>query len=114
MSYHRGADDSSDESSSEDRGVQHYLPVTCTGRQPGSQVFVFSPTLQLDKYGNVIPPDEQQYLWIPHILDKLHRVVNPLPAFPLSLHCNALQKVIRGIQHLCGDNVYSGVFLLGE
>ncbi len=49
--------------------MQYYLPVTCTGRQPDS---VFGPTVQLDKFGNAIPPGEQLYLWIPLILDKVN------------------------------------------
>ena len=57
---------------------------------------------------------QQHYIWIPHIIEKLHRVVNPLSEIPSSLHYNALQDVIWGIQQLSGDNVYSGVFLLGK
>jgi len=86
--------------------------ITCTGRQLNSDVFVFSPTVHLDKWGNEIPVSEQQYLWIPQILDKLNQVTNPLPYIP-STHDNALQDVVRGIKHLSGDNVYSGVLLLG-
>ncbi len=112
----RGVADSSDESGedSSNSNLEHYLPVTCTGRQPESDVFVFGPNIQLDKHGRTIPSNEQRYLWVPHILDKLHRVVNPLPMIPQSLHGNALQDVVMGIQQLTGENIYSGVFLLGE
>ena len=68
--------------------------------------------IQLDVSGNVIPEEERRYLWIPQILEKLNHVTNPLPTF--FAKPNALQDVIRGIGHLCGDNIYSGIFLLGE
>ena len=94
------------------RDQRHYRAVTCTGRQPNSDVFVFSPTLHLDKWDNIIPADEQQYLWIPQILDKLNQVTNPLASTP-SIHAAAMHDVVRGIKHLSGENVYSGILLLG-
>jgi len=97
---------------SEEGSQRPYRAVTCTGRQLNSDVFVFSPTVHLDKWGNEIPVSEQQYLWIPQILDKLNQVTNPLSYIP-SAHDNALQDVVRGIKHLSGDNVYSGILLLG-
>lgn len=88
--------------------------MICTGQQPNFDVFLFGPTIQFDIHGNQIPLYQQRYIWIPHIIEKLHRVVNPLLLIPSSLHNNALQDVISGIQQLSGNNVYSGVFLLGK
>ena len=73
---------------------------------------MFSPTLHIDEHGNIIPEKEWQYLWIPQILEKLHQVTNPLP--PFFPKPQALQSIIRGISNLCGDNIYSGILLLGE
>ena len=48
-----------------DDGVTQYKPVTCTGRQPGSDVTVIEPELQFFKDGTLIPTDMQEYVWIP-------------------------------------------------
>ena len=69
--------------------------------------------MQLDMSGNFIPPCDQRYIWISHIIDKLHRIVNPIQVIPSGLHDNPLQDVISGIQQLTGDNLYSGIILLG-
>ena len=55
---------------------------------------------------------DHKHLWIPQIIDKLNQVTNPLPDFFHKPH--ALQEVIRDIGHLCGDNIYSRLQLLGE
>ena len=73
---------------------------------------MFSPETHFDEDGSIIHQQDHKYLWIPQILDKLNQVTNPLPVF--SHKPDALQAVVRGIGHLCGDNIYSGVQLLGE
>ena len=42
--------------------------VTCIGRQPNSDVWVFSPSVQVDSEGLEIPLDQQQYYWYVYIL----------------------------------------------
>lgn len=113
---YRGNDDNSEDSESAEEGssLQAYFPVTCTGQQPNSDVFVFGPTLQFDTSGNLIPLAEQRYIWIPQILEKLHRVVNPLTVIPYNPQGNALKDVVLGIQQLTGENIFSGVTLLGN
>ena len=49
---------------------------------PNADVFVFGPSLQLDPDGEIIPEEDQQFVWIQEILDKLNCVVNPLPNIP--------------------------------
>lgn len=85
--------------------------VTCTGLQPGSNVFVFGPEVQLTDDGEAIPVTEQVFIWIDEILVKLQRPVNPLPR--LKNVINPLDRIISGMHHLSGDNMISGMFLLG-
>ena len=110
------AGESSDSSDDDDADVvrgKKFKAVTCTGRQPGSSVFVFGPTLHINDLGDLIPRESQEYIWVPRILHQLHRVVNPLAVLPDPVSDNPLQYVIRGLQSIAGDNVISGVFLLG-
>jgi len=37
--------------------------VTCIGRQPGSNTWVFNPDIQIDMNGSLIEKDEQCYIW---------------------------------------------------
>ena len=58
------ADDSSESSSDEESDESHgkrFQAVMCTGRQLGSDVFVFGPTLHLSVDGDVIPEEQQVY-----------------------------------------------------
>jgi hypothetical protein len=103
-------EDSDDES---DDNATQYDAVTCTGRQPNSHVFVFGPNFQVADSGDIIPAEDQRFVWIDEILQKLHRPINPLP--PLSDHSfNHLSKIVTGMRTLSGDNVVSGVYLIGE
>lgn len=88
--------------------------VTCTGRQPSSDVFVFGPNLQLTDNGIVIPADDQRFIWIDEILQKLQRPFNQLPPIPEhSLSLNHLSTIVKGMRDIAGENVLSGVYLLG-
>ena len=75
-------------------------------------MFVFGPHFQLYADGSVLPLDQQEFLWVEPILSKLDRVVNsierPIPFVP------HLSILVEGVHSLCGDNVYSGLYLLGE
>lgn len=95
-----------------DSNACQYDAVTCTGRQPCSDVFVFGRYLQLTDSGSVIPPDDQRFLWIDEILQKLQCPLNPLPPirdFPP----NHLSTILTGMLNIAGQNVLSGVYLLG-
>ena len=110
---HRG-DASDSDTSSSSSSQRQYTAVTCTGRQPNADVFVFGPRLQLDLNGEIIPEEDQEFVWIQDILDKLNRVVNPLPYIPKPGWANPLYSLIEGMQTIAGDNTISGVFLLGK
>ena len=40
--------------------------VTCLGRQPGSDVWVLGPRLQLTSNGDMIPENECNFFWDPN------------------------------------------------
>ena len=42
------------------------LLVTCLGRQPGSDIWVLTPHLQLASSGEVMPENEHKYFWDPN------------------------------------------------
>ncbi len=111
------ADESSESSDDNDEDVvrgKKFQAVTCTGRQPGSSIFVFGPTLHINEHGELIPIEQQEYIWVPRILQQLHRVINPLTVLPDSGAANPMRYVVQGLQNIAGDNVISGVILLGK
>lgn len=89
-----------------------YSAVTCTGVQPGSNVFVFGPNFQMSDDGSVIPANEYDFVWVDDILSKLQRPINPLPLLH-PIPTNHLRTLISGMRDIAGENVLSGVFLLG-
>ena len=86
--------------------------MTCTGLQPGSNVYVFGPEFQLSDDGCVIPVEDQRYIWIETVLQKLQQPVNPLPPLP-NYSLNHLNTLVNAMQEIAGENVQSGVYLLG-
>lgn len=93
------------------QAVTQYDAVTCTGVQPGSNVFVFGPNFQLYADGSIIPLNRQQFVWVESILQKLQIMVNPIER-PMSCHRH-LRVLVKGVHSIAGDNIYSGVYLLG-
>ncbi len=57
MNY-RNEDSDADE---DDTEPSRYHPVSCTGLQPDSKVFVFGPEFQIEEDGAVISQEKQQY-----------------------------------------------------
>ena len=104
--------DTSDVDEEQDEPSQ-YNPVTCTGLQPGSDVYVFGPNFQISANGSVVPTSQHQFIWIDSILQKLERPVNPLPPIP-SYSLQHLYNVVSGVHTIAGDNVISGVYILGR
>ena len=110
---------SSSESDSDGEDTQYagsnaLKPVVCLGWQPGSDVFVLGETLQFRSTGEIISPDEQQYVFIRLILEKLGmantiRPINTLPDIP-----NPLYTVMEGIHKVAGDNHICALFCLGR
>ena len=102
------------DSESDDSDVTQYKAVTCTGRQPGSDIIIIGPELQFSSDGTLIPVEQQEYVWIPEILRKLHldKISAPLSTFPNVHH--PLRRVLKGMSGACGDNFISALFMLSE
>ncbi len=91
-----------------------YKPVTAVGRQPQSDVYVLGPKLHFRLDGTPIPPKRQEYLWLPHILQKLRVHFTPLDTLPVVGNRNALQHLVVSMGHIVGSNHFSGLFMLGK
>ena len=87
-----------------------YDPVTCTGLQPNSEVFVSGPNFQIHEDGSLVLPGRQNFIWIDSILHNLQQPVNPLPPIP-DYSLEHLSTLIRGMHSLAGDNILSGMYL---
>ena len=75
-------------------------------------MFVFGPSLQFSINGNEIPIDKQEYVWVPEIIDKLlPGGVHPI--CDLTHIVNPLDFVVSGLNQIAGENIISGIFLLG-
>ena len=88
-------------------------PVVCTGRQPGSNVFVLGPNLQFCSDGTSIAPQQQEFVWVPRVFKKLKisHIVHPLSSLPTV--AQPMEKLMRGILTLMGNNWPSAVLVLG-
>lgn len=104
VQYHRETD-------SDDDSCNQIKSVSCMGRQPGSEVFVFGPNLQFSSEGHIIPPSEQEYVWIPDIMKRSNCVINPITSIPeIQL---PLKHVTEGLLKLSGQNLPSALFVAG-
>ena len=107
-----GADSESEGDATE--GNKSRLPVECLGRQEDSDVFVLGPSLQFWSNGEAIPPEQQQYVWIPYILKKLKVMDSISPIDKLPSVQNPMRKVVKGLRKISGDNFPSSILMLGE
>ena len=101
----------SDEESASRQKV--FKPVVCMGRQPGSEVFVLGPNLLFRSNGAQIASEDQEYIVIPEIIQKLGfggalSLVEVLPIVP-----NPLHTVLNGMRRIAGNNYTCAVFCLG-
>ena len=113
--HHREQEDVDSDDSNESRVQDRQsLPVHCIGRQHGSDVFVLGPNLQFWKTGEAVPPECQQYIWIPYVLKKLDVLpsASPLTSLPEVRH--PLRKVVKGLRRISGENFGSSLLVLGE
>ena len=98
----------------EDNGLHDYIPVVCTGRQPKSDVFVVGPTLHFSSDGTEIAADDQQYIWVPEIFQKLHsdKISAPIDTIPTMSH--PLNSLLKSMERISGDNLISTIYMLSE
>ncbi len=92
-----------------------YKPVVCSGLQPGSNTVVIGPHLQFLSDGTPIPPECQEYIWVPEILHKLHadKISTTINSESLPSVHRPL-KLLKGIHKVAGDNFISALFMLSE
>ena len=88
-------------------------PVVCMGWQPDSNVFVLGEALHFRDDGERIPPDEQECIYIPFILEKLGLSNSISPINTLPDIQNPLYTVMDGIGQVAGDNRICALFCLG-
>ncbi len=91
-----------------------YKPVTALGRQPQSDVYIIGPNLHFHSDGTPIPSERQEYIWLPHILQKLKVPFTPLAALPVVDNRNALQYLLTSMGQILGSNHFSGLFMLSK
>lgn len=89
-------------------------PVVCMGRQPDSNVFVLGPSLQFHSDGTAIPPQDQEFVWVPRILKKLKigHIIHPLSLLPPV--AQPLKRLMKGLLQVMGDNWPCAVLVLGK
>ena len=103
----------SDEEAVRPRGPKVLKPVVCMGWQPGSNVFVLGERLHFSDDGELIPPEEQEYKFIPFLLEKLGMSISISPITKIPDVPNPLYAVMDGINHVAGDNRICALFCLG-
>ena len=83
------------------------------GRQPTSNVYVLGPNLQFYSDGIAIPPEEQKFVWVSCIINKLKisNILHPVSVLPDVPQ--PLSKLMKGLVHVMGSNWPSAVFVLG-
>ena len=88
--------------------------VTSIGRQPSSDVYVFSPAVQVSNDGKVCSPGDQKYVWVDDILQ--YTSVLPTSALLPSLPTcqEPLKVLLKGLKTLTQRNFVSSVFVLGK
>ena len=79
-----------------------FKPVVCMGRQPGSNVSVFGSNLLFKSDGTLIASDEQDYIVIPEIIQKLGLGGALAPIEEQPVVPNPLCTVLTGIKRIAG------------
>ena len=88
--------------------------VTSIGRQPNSEVYVFSPTIQVSDDGERFSQRELPYIWVDEIINYISVLPKspPLPSLPTCRE--PLKVLLEGLHTLTQRNFISSVFVLGE
>ena len=95
-----------------------YKAVSCVGRQPKSDVWVFGPAIQISADGSITNPDASSILWVQNVLDleegrKMTEDHTRLPAIRLPLYGYAIRDVITALINTVHDNTMAGIFTIG-
>lgn len=94
--------------------VRSFHPVVCMGRQPNSDVYIIGPSLQFGSDGSAIRSDEQTYLWVPRVIQKLrlNNIMHPIQALPAV--SQPVNQLFEGLHCLTGNNFPSSIFVVGK
>lgn len=88
------------------------------GRQPGCNVWVFGPDLQLKEDGSVTNPDETGVLWVQQVFalqegKKNKSIDQTLPVVRLPLYSYSIRDVVKSLMDTIHDNYMAGIFSIG-
>ena len=98
--------------------------ASCIGRQPKSTVWVLNSSVQINEDGNLIPKEEQSYVWITDKLAALRGLdsgeqLSSFLANPelqhhieLPLSANSLNAALQLLRKMMGSNFIPSVFTL--
>lgn len=82
--------------------------------QDDDKTYVFGPNLHFDEEGNQIDSSQQDFVWVPEILDRLQCPINSLEQLPEVEVGNPLHLIISGFKVILGNNLASGISMLGK
>ena len=78
-------------------------------------MYVLGPNIQFTGDGDLIPVDQQKFVWVQEIIDKVGFRYKELAPLPMGRASDGLEIVLRTLEHVTGPgNVYSGILVLGE
>ena len=91
-----------------------YKAVTCLGRQPDSTTYILNRDIQLTMKGDVIPPEQREFVWVEEILAKTSIIPTDVPLVDPE-ECITFYDLISTLCGVLGKgNLYSGIMVLGK
>lgn len=89
--------------------------VTSIGRQPDSNIYIFSASIQVSgDDGKLFPLTEQPYIWVDEILQYTSVMPNSQLLASLPSCREPLKVLVEGLRMLTQKNFMSSVFVLGK
>ena len=91
-----------------------YKVVTCIGRQPDSTTYILNHDIQLTMKGDVIPPEQREFVWVEEILAKTSVIPTDVPLVDPE-DCLTFYDLLSTMCGVLGrGNLYSGIMVLGK
>ena len=86
----------------------------CVGKQPKKDVWVLSPTLQLNGHGEEIPTDRQTFYWVDKLLPTCGTSQLEIPAnFNVLQPEHVLRDVFQAFSDTLHENAIAGILTVG-
>ena len=90
------------------------LAAMCVGKQPKKDVWVLSPTLQLNGHGEEIPTDRQTFYWVDKLLPTCGTSQLEIPAnFNVLQPEHVLRDVFQAFSDTLHENAIAGILTVG-